>query len=93
MALIRPLFMAVIFASLPQSFAFQGYVWRGPPDSMDRNMLFVDAAPWQKRGFWFGFFTPPRGIRSYMCPDSIESLQQAELFVILQVFKLAQYLK
>ena len=59
---------------------------------MERNILFVDVAPRRKRGFHFGFFVLPRGIRSYTCPVWIDSLQQAELFAIFQV-KLAGYLK
>ena len=77
----------------PQSFVFQAYVKRGPPNSVDCNILFVDAAPKGKGGFRFGFFVPPRGIQSSQCPDWIDSLQRAELFAIIQVFKLAKYLK
>ena len=92
-ALIRPLLTAITFVVLPRSFAFHGYLWRGPPHSVECNILLVDAAPRRKGGFRFGFLVPPRAIRSYKCCAWIDSLQQGELFAIIQVVKLAGYLK
>ena len=60
-ALIRPLLTAVVFAVLPEDFATQSHVWRGPPASVEGNILFVDAAPRRKSGFHFGFFCSSEG--------------------------------
>ena len=79
-----------MFAVLPQDFAAQSYVWRGPPAAVEGYNLFVDAAPRRKRGFHFGFFLPPRGISSNQCP---KTLQWAELHGIMRVFNLAKYLQ
>ena len=59
--LIGSLLSAVIFAVLPQSLAFPGYVWRGRADSVERNILFVDTAPRQIMRFSSWVFRTANG--------------------------------
>ena len=91
LCLVRPLLTAVVFAVLPQWYASHPHVWRGPPCSVQDFIIFTDASPRTKRGFRYGFFVPGSGIRCYKCPAWIESLQQAELLALMQVFKIAVY--
>ena len=88
---VRPLLTAVVFAVLPQCYAGQPYVWRGPPCSVQDFIIFADAAPTPNSGFRYGFFVPGSVIRCYKCPDWVDSLQQAELLALVQAFKIAGY--
>ena len=91
-ALIHLLLIAVILAMLAQNCVFQGYVWKGPPQHCGASYIVCECSPWAGTSFLV-FFGPPWGIRSYKCPDWIDSLQQVELFAILQVYELEAYLK
>ena len=91
LSLVRPLLTAVVFAVLPQCYAGHPHVWRGPPCSVHDFIIFADATPRSKRGFRYGFFIPGDGIRSYKCPDWIETLQQAELLALMKAFQIAGY--
>ena len=91
LSLVRQLLTAVVFAVLPQCYAGQPYVWRGPPCSALDFIIFADAAPRPNGGFRFGFFAPGSGIRCYKCPAWVDSLQQAELLALGQTFKIAGY--
>ena len=88
---MRPLLTAVVFAVLPQCYAGQPYVWRGPPCSVQDFIIFADAAPRPNGGFCYGFVVPGSGIRCYKCPAWVASLQQAELLALVQAFKIAGY--
>ena len=88
---MRPLLTAVVFAFLPESYAGHTYVWRAPPCSVHDFFFFGDAAPSTKTGFRYGFFVPGSVISCYKCPAWIESLQDAELLVLVQAFKRAGY--
>ena len=91
LSLLRPLLTAVVFAVLPQCYAGQQYVWRGPPCSVQDFIIFADAAPRPNGGFRYGFFVHGSGVRCYKCPPWVESLQQAELLALVQAFKIAGY--
>ena len=58
---------------------------------MQDFIFFADAAPRPNSGFRYGFFVPGSGIRCYKCPAWVDSLQQAELLALVQVFKIAGY--
>ena len=91
LSLVRPLLTAVVFAVLPQCYAGQPYVWRGPPCLVQDFIIFADAAPSPNSGFRYGFFVPGMGIRCYKCPPWVGSLQQAELLALVRAFKIAGY--
>ena len=91
LSLVRPLLTAVVFAVLPQCYAGQPYVWRGPPCFVQDFIIFADAAPRPNGGFRYGFFVPGSGIRCYKCPAWVDSRQQAELLALVQAFKIAGY--
>ena len=56
---------------------------------MQDFIFFADATPRPNSGFRYGFFVPGSGIRCYKCPPWVDSLQQAELFPLVQAFKIA----
>ena len=91
LSLVRPLLTAVVFAILPQCYAGQPYVWRGPPCLVQDFIIFANAAPSRHHGFRYGFFVPGSGIRCHKCPAWVESLQQAKLLALVQAFKVAGY--
>ena len=91
LSLVRPLLTASVFAVLAQCYAGQPYVWRGPPCSVQDFIIFTGAAPRPNSGFRYGFFVPGSGIRCYTCPAWVDSLQRAELLVLVQAFKIAGY--
>ena len=91
LSLVRPLLTVVVFAVLPQCYAGQPYVWRGPPCSVQDFIIFADAAPRPNSGFRYGFFVPGSGIRCYRCLAWVDSLKQAQLLALVQAFKIAGY--